>query len=190
MQKHRLRTSCLDRFCTPCIEITNLETNQFVSLKGQSCFSTYCLPFAQHAIRCAHPQRSSTAFFLHFRVTASMIYSIPNLHRIHPNKILNLVIPYHIKLLLTNGTWLIGKSWVGWYRNVLVFGVGSSQRCSNCSSRCIRGGIRERSILGVVARFDPFLDDSVGKDVTIHKGMTYQLINVPAAILAPLGRVG
>lgn len=182
--------SCLDRFCTPCIEITNLETNQFVSLKSQSSLVTYCLSFAQHAIRCAHSQRCSTAFFLNLRVTASMIYSIPNLHRIHPHKVLNLVIPYHIKLLLANGTWLIGKSWVRWYRNVLIFGVSSSQRCSKCSSRGIRGGIYERSILGVVARFDPFLDDSVGEHVTIRKGVSYQLINVPATILTPLGRVG
>ena len=92
-----------------------------------------------------------------------MIYSIPNSYCIHPYKVLNLVIPYHIKFLLANGTWLVGKSWVGWYRDVLVLGIGSGERCSKCSSCCVRGGICERSILGVVARFNPFLECSVGE---------------------------
>ena len=123
-------------------------------------------------------------------MAASMIHSVANFHRIHPYKVLYLIIPYHIELLLANGTWLIGKSRVRWYGDMLVFGVSSGKRCSKCSLRCIGGSICERSILRVVARFDPFLDHSVGESAAFHSGMTYQLIDVPAAVLATLGRVG
>ena len=118
-----------------------------------------------------------------------MIYSIPNFHRIHPHKILNLVIPNHIKLLLANRTRLVSESWIGWYRDVLVLGICSGERRSKCSSCSVGGGICERSILRVIARFDPFLDFLVGGYVEIHIGMTHQLINVPAPILAALGGV-
>lgn len=47
------------------------------------------------------------AFFLHLRTVAFMN---PNSHRIHPYEVLNLVIPYHIKLLLASRTWLVGKN--------------------------------------------------------------------------------
>ena len=119
-----------------------------------------------------------------------MIYSIPNLHRIHPYKILDLIVPYHIKFLLANGTWLVGKSWVGWYRYVLVLGICSGKRRCMCSSCCIGVCLCEWSILRIVARFDPFLNSLVRENVGMYSGMTYQLINVPASILAPLGRVG
>lgn len=152
--KYRLRISCLDRFCIACAVITNR------------------LPLPQYAIRRARSQRCSSAFFLHFGMAASMIYSIPNFHRIHPHKILNLVIPNHIKLLLANRTRLVSESWIGWYRDVLVLGICSGERRSKCSSCSVGGGICERSILRVIARFDPF-----------------QLINVPAPILAALGGV-
>ena len=118
-----------------------------------------------------------------------MIYSIPNFHGIHPYEILHLIIPYRIKLLLANGTWLIVKSWVGWYRDVLVLGIGSGERRSKCSSCYIGGGIYERSVLRIVARFDPFLNCLVGDYAETNDGMTYQLIDVPAPILAPFGRV-
>ena len=113
-------------------------------------------------------------------MAASMINSVPNFYRIHPYKILNLIVPHHIKLLLADGTRLVGKRWVGWYGNVLVLGVGSGERCGKGCSRCIRGGIRERNILRVVARFDPFLNYSMGEiyEVTVRlrtNSSTYQL---------------
>ena len=70
-------------------------------------------------------------------MTASMIDSVPNFHRIHPYEILNFIIPYHIKLLLANGTWLIGERWVGRYWNVLILRVGRGKRCGKCSLCCI-----------------------------------------------------
>ena len=73
---------------------------------------------------------------------------------------------------------------------MLVLGIGSGERCGECSSGCIRGGICERSILRIVARFDPFLICLVGEYEGSSNGMTHQFINVPASILASLGRVG
>ena len=138
MHYYRLQTSCLDRLCIACVKVTELETCQLLPLQTRSGSRTDRLPLPQHAIRRAGSQRCSAALFLHFRVAASMIYSIPNLHRIHPYEVLNLVIPYHVKFLLANGTWLIGKSWVRRYRDVLVLGVGGRERCSKCSSCGIR----------------------------------------------------
>lgn len=73
---------------------------------------------------------------------------------------------------------------------MLILRVGSGERCSKCSLRCIGGGICERSILRVIAGFDPFLEYSVRVDAEIQRRKTYQLIDVPAAILTSLGRVG
>lgn len=156
--KYRLRTSCLDRFYIACAVFTNLKTGQSLPFSSQTYVSTNRLPLPQYAIRRARSQRCSAAFFLHLGMAASMIYSIPNLHRIHPHKILNLVIPNHIKLLLANGTRLVSKSWIGRYRNVLVLWICSGERRSKCGSCSIGRGICERSILRVIARFDPFLD--------------------------------
>lgn len=156
-QKIALRTSCLDRFWMACVVFTNLETDQLLSLQGPSCISTDRFPLPQYAVRRVRSQWSSAAFFPHLRMAASMIYPIPDLHRIHPYEILNLVIPYHIKLLLANGTWLVGKSWVGWDRDVLILGVSSGQRSGKSGSCCIRGVICEPSILRIVPRFDPLL---------------------------------
>lgn len=73
---------------------------------------------------------------------------------------------------------------------MFVLGVSSGERCGKSSSCCIGRGVCELSVLRVVARFDPFLDYLVGQDLEIDSGTTYQLINVPASILASLGRVG
>lgn len=158
MHKYRLRTSCLDRFCIACVIFTDLETGQFLTFYSQPCFSTNRLPLSQYTIRRARSQRCSAAFFLHLRMAAGMINSSPDFHRIHPYKVLDFVIPYHIELLLANRTWLIGKSWVGWYRDVLVLRIGCSERCSKCSSCGIGGGVCKWSILRIVTRFNPFLD--------------------------------
>ena len=151
MHEYHLRTSCLDRFCIACNEFANLKIHQSSPPQSPSFLTTDRLPLSQYAIWRARSHRCTAAFFLHLRMAASMIYSIPNFHRIHPHKILGLVIPYHIELLLTNRTWLVGKRWVRRYWDVLVLGIRSGQRCSKCSSRCIRGGIREWRILSVVA---------------------------------------
>ena len=123
-------------------------------------------------------------------MAASMIHSVPNFHSIHPYKVLGLIIPYHIELLLANGTWQIGKRWVRWDRDVLVLRVSGGERCSKCSLCYIGRGIYERSIFRVVAGFDPFLYYSVVEYVALPSGVTYQFIHVPAAILTTLGRVG
>ena len=73
---------------------------------------------------------------------------------------------------------------------MFIFRIGSGERCSKCSLRCIGGGICEGSILRVVAGSDPFLDYSVRADAAIQSRKTYQFIDVPAAILTSLGRVG
>ena len=127
MHGYRLRTSCLDRFCIACNEIANLKTHQSSSLQSPSSLTTDRLPLPQYTIRRARSHRCTAAFFLHLSMAASMIYSIPNSHRIHPHKILSLVIPYHIKLLLANRAWLAGKRWVRRDWNVLILGVRSGQ---------------------------------------------------------------
>lgn len=114
-------------------------------------------------------------------MAAGMINSSPDFHRIHPYKVLDFVIPYHIELLLANRTWLIGKSWVGWYRDVLVLRIGCSERCSKCSSCGIGGGICKWSILRIVTRFNPFLDffsggvwrDRQWNDLPIHQRTSF-----------------
>ena len=63
-----------------------------------------CFPLAQNRVWSRCSRRGDIAVFLHLRITAGVEYSAANFDCIHPNKVLEIFVPGHLKLLLTDWT--------------------------------------------------------------------------------------